>query len=368
MKSSTRIFGIDLLRIASMLGVVFLHVLGHGGILNLKHSTINFSTVWFWETLAYPSVNCFVLVSGFVGYKDDNIYPKLKNLLSLLFTVAFYSIGIFLVFTWLGMEPFGLKALAKTLLPTIYKKYWFFSIYFGLFLLSPLLNLLVQKSNSKQAFGYLCVFLLLSVISTIYDTFSMQDGYSLAWFIFIYLIGAIIKKYKLQELLSKKWWLIIALLSFVVTWGSKIALHFSGISFLTKHSSLLVKYVSPTVVFMAIALLCLFSKINCKPSLGKIIAFFSASAFSVYLIHDNSIVRKHFISKLHTFIGNANFVLLSGHLVCCVCAIFLACIFIDKVRMLIFKAIKIDKLSEKLEKLINSIVNTIYATVKEIAE
>ena len=195
MKSSTRIFGIDLLRIASMLGVVFLHVLGHGGILNLKHSTINFSTVWFWETLAYPSVNCFVLVSGFVGYKDDNIYPKLKNLLSLLFTVAFYSIGIFLVFTWLGMEPFGLKALAKTLLPTIYKKYWFFSIYFGLFLLSPLLNLLVQKSNSKQAFGDVCVFLLLSVISTIYDTFSMQDGYSLAWFIFIYLIGAIIKKY-----------------------------------------------------------------------------------------------------------------------------------------------------------------------------
>ena len=351
-----------------MLGVVFLHVLGHGGILNLKHSAINFSTVWFFETLAYPAVNCFVLVSGYVGYKDDKICPKIKNLLSLMLTVAFYSVFLFFAFTLLGMEPFGKKALAKSLLPTIYKKYWFFSIYFGLFLLSPLLNLLVQKSDLKHAFGFLCVLLLFSAISCIYDTFSLQDGYSLTWFIFIYLAGAFVKKFRLSELLSKKWWLGISLIAFVITWLSKIALQYSHIAFLVKHSGLLVKYVSPTVVVMAIALLCWFSKINCKPSLGKIIAFFSSSAFSVYLIHDNSLVRKHFISKLHTFIGNANFIVLSGYIVCIVAAIFLACTLLDKVRILLFKLLKIDKLTEKIENWIKAAANTIYAKLKEAAK
>ena len=132
MRNSTRNFGIDILRISSMLGVVFLHVLGHGGVLNLEHTSVNFSMVWFFEILAYPAVNCFILISGYVGYKDDNIFPKIKNLVSLMFAVVFYSVSIFFVFTFLGIEPFGLKGIIKSFFPTILNGYWFFSVYFGL--------------------------------------------------------------------------------------------------------------------------------------------------------------------------------------------------------------------------------------------
>ena len=98
MNKDSRNYGIDLLRIISMLGVVFLHVLGHGGILSLDLSPVNFSMVWFIEILAYPAVNCFVLISGYIGYKEEKIFPKIKNLLNLAFTVAFYSVSSFLIF------------------------------------------------------------------------------------------------------------------------------------------------------------------------------------------------------------------------------------------------------------------------------
>ncbi len=360
MKKLTRNFGIDTLRIVSMVGVVFLHVLGHGGILNLDLSPANYLIAYFFEILACPAVNCFVLVSGYVGYKGENVFPKIKNILSLMFTVIFYSVSIFLVFTLLGVEPFGLGKFVKSFFPTILNSYWFFSIYFGLFLISPLLNLLVKKMNLKYAVAFLSAFSLFIIISIVCDTFSLQNGYSLIWFIFMYLIGAIVKKFKLNELLSKTWWLIIALLSFIITWILKVVLQFSNISFLEDYINALAKYVSPTIVLMSVALLCLFSKIKCNPLFIPIISFFTSSVFSVYLIHDNAFVREYLISKIHSFIGDLNVILLVLFIIGVVVVIFLVCILIDKIRIMIFQLIKIDKLSERIEKLIKNFLNTVY--------
>ncbi len=368
MKKLPRNLGIDTLRIVSMVGVVFLHVLRHGGILNLELSPASYLMAMFFEILAYPAVNCFVLISGYVGYKGEDVFPKIKNILSLMFTVIFYSVAIFLVFTLLGVEPFGLGKFVKSFFPITSNSYWFFSVYFGLFLISPLLNMLVQKINLKYAVAFLSAFSLFIIISIFYDIFSLQNGYSLIWFIFMYLIGAIVKKFKLNELLSKTWWLIIALLSFMITWISKVALEFSSISFLEYYINSLVKYVSPTIVLMAVALLCLFSKIKCNPLFIPIISFFASSAFSVYLIHDNIYIRNYLISKIHTFVGDFNFVSLSLSIVCSVAVIFLACILIDKIRIIIFKAIRIDKLTEKIEKLIITIINAIYTRIEKIIQ
>lgn len=366
MKSSSRNFGIDILRIVSMLGVVLLHVLNHGGVLGLDHSPASFSVVWFLEVLAFPAVNCFVLISGYVGYKAENIYPKIRNIISLLFTVLFYSISIFLVFKFFGAEPLGLVDLVKSFMPTILKSYWFFSAYLGVFLLSPLLNLFVYKSNFKQVFVFLVIFSLFSVVSTFYDTFSVLEGYSVIWFAFMYLIGAIIKKYNLTELFCKRCWVIIALAAFIITWLSKIVLDFTNIPLLEKASDTLVKYVSPTIVIMAVVVLSLFSKINCPPSFAPIISFFATSAFSVYLIHDNELVRQYLISEIHNYVGDFNIVLLILSIICCVCAIFITCILIDKIRIFIFKVIKLDKLAQLVEKLIKKILNATYKKLEKI--
>lgn len=365
MKTSQRNLGIDILRIASMIGVVFLHVLGHGGILLLNHSPAKFTMVWFLEILSYPAVNCFVLISGYVGYRGEKIFPKVKYILSLLFTVVFYSVLFFLLFKFWGPETLGLKELIKSLFPTLLKKYWFFSAYFGLFFLSPLLNLLVYKSSFKHSFIFLSLFLMLCIVSTVYDTFSILGGYSLIWLVFLYSIGAIFKKYDLNKLISKRKWLIIAFVAFTITWLSKVVLHFTNIPFLQSHSSILVTYVSPTVIIMALGLLNWFSKINCPSSLSPIISFFASSAFSVYLIHDNNYVRNYLISKFHLYIGNFNFISLSLSIIGLVALIFISCILIDKIRIIIFKFIKIDKLAERIEQLIKTVLNDIYTRLKK---
>lgn len=46
------------------------------------------------EILAYPAVNCFLIVSGFVGFREEKYYPRIKNLISLFFVVLFYSVTI----------------------------------------------------------------------------------------------------------------------------------------------------------------------------------------------------------------------------------------------------------------------------------
>jgi len=360
MSTTSRNYSIDLLRIVSMIGVVFLHVLGHGGVLNLVLSPLNYSMVWFLEVLAFPAVNCFVLISGYVGYKSERVFPKIKNLLTLLFTVSFYSILLFFIFYFCGPEEVGLKDMIRSFFPMIFKNYWFFTIYFGLMLLSPMLNLFVYKSNFKHTFAFFTVFLFFIIISTVYDSFSFIDGYTVIWFVFMYLVGAMINKYNLNRLLSRKIWFLIFVAMFVITWLSKIILNFLNISFLASHSSILVNYVSPTIVLMAIALLMFFSRIECKPSFASIISFFSSSAFSVYLIHDNTYVRNYVISRIHTYIDDSNFVLFILFIVSIVVAIFLICILIDKVRIIIFKTIKVDKMSEKIGEIIEKLINIIY--------
>ena len=70
-----RNYGIDLLRIISMLAIVLLHVLGHGGVLDTIGNRFgtDYAVAWILEFIAYPAVNVFVLISGFVGYRNEKI-------------------------------------------------------------------------------------------------------------------------------------------------------------------------------------------------------------------------------------------------------------------------------------------------------
>lgn len=362
MKKPSRNPGIDLLRIISMIGVVFLHVLGHGGILTLDHSLASFSMVWFFEILAFPAVNCFVLISGYVGHKEDSAFPNIKNLLSLLFTVLFYSITIVVAFMLFGPEPISLKEVLKSFMPTLMGRYWFFTAYFGLFLLSPILNLLVSKSDYKQDVVFLIVLSLFSIISVLRDVFSLLGGFSVIWFVFMYLVGAIFKKYSLNRVFSKKTWYIIISSAFIATWLSKIVLHYTNIPFLQNCSGILIDYVSPTIIAMAVGSLGVFSNLTCPYS--KTISFIATSAFSVYLIHDNFFIRKYLIAKIYTMVNDLNVVLLALSIISSVVVIFSFCILIDKIRMYLFRIIKIDRLIKCIEDIMKVKINMIYEKVR----
>lgn len=360
MNKTSRHYGVDALRIVSILGVVLLHVLNHGGLLKSVQGFSASSIVWFLNVLAYPAVNCFVLISGYVGYRKNKCSPRLKNLISLLFIVLFYSISIALLFKVLSPSSIGLSALLSAFAPTITKQYWFFTAYVGMFLLSPILNLAVDAANKKQLFIFALVFALLSGLSLIRDSFSLLKGFSMIWFVLLYVIGAAIKKYDLTKAFSTKIWLILIVSAFLITWSSKIMLGFISIPFLHNQSNFLISYTSPTVVIMSIGWLCLFSGITCKSSLHASIRFFSSSAFSVYLIHDNLHIRKHLISKISELAQGYGPVMLPLLIIGSVAIIFLSCILIDKLRVLLFRLLRVDSLSQKLEHFIKGMINRLY--------
>ena len=70
-------YGIEWLRILSMYMVAVLHTLGQGGILgSFKQGDLSFSIAWFLETAAFGAVDCFALISGYVGYHSHFRYKK----------------------------------------------------------------------------------------------------------------------------------------------------------------------------------------------------------------------------------------------------------------------------------------------------
>ena len=64
---SEKNYGIELLRVISMIYVMLLHGLGRGGILsNAETGTMYYYVSWFLQVLAYPAVNIFMASSCFL--------------------------------------------------------------------------------------------------------------------------------------------------------------------------------------------------------------------------------------------------------------------------------------------------------------
>jgi surface polysaccharide O-acyltransferase-like enzyme len=88
-----RNYGIDLLRIFSMINIINLHLNLNSGQLSLKSTSSKFYNIWRLEVFSYWAVDCFGLISGIVGYKRY----KFSNLIYLWIQVCFYSTSISLI-------------------------------------------------------------------------------------------------------------------------------------------------------------------------------------------------------------------------------------------------------------------------------
>ena len=82
-----KFFGIELLRILATFYIILLHVVGQGGVAAASGGGKGtYMASYLLLALAYPAVNCYALISGFVGCKSRF---KLSRLLSLWLTVVF---------------------------------------------------------------------------------------------------------------------------------------------------------------------------------------------------------------------------------------------------------------------------------------
>jgi surface polysaccharide O-acyltransferase-like enzyme len=138
-----RNYGIDLLRIISMINIINLHINLFSGQLSLNYTSPKFYSIWRSEVFSFCAVDCFGLISGIVGYKRY----KFSNLIYIWIQLCFYSTSISL-FLFIKNQ-INIKDLFLSLFPILIKRHWYINAYFSMNLLLPFINHGINSLNRK---------------------------------------------------------------------------------------------------------------------------------------------------------------------------------------------------------------------------
>lgn len=351
---NNRSSSIDLFKFLSMFMVVILHTLGHGGVLNNTHPlTISWFALYGLETLCIVAVNCFALITGFLNAEKT---IKLKNLLNLWLQVFFYTVTITCLFMILKQEPFSIKTLVLSFFPVTSKQYWYFSSYFILFLSMPLLNLILKNATKKfLLLSLVCASILFGIVNYLAshlgnDIFGINSGYGFLWLAVLYLIGGYVKKYSPSIKIKSKpvkpmFYLFIYFISSIMNMCCGFIL-----SYLTEYrnSPFISTYSFILNIISSVALLMFFTKIQIKQN--KFLSFLAKTSFGVYLIHEQQIIRKLFITNKFTFLLDYNILITLLGVLAIACVIYITCTIIEFIRQNLFNLIKVNKITEYVQK------------------
>lgn len=353
--------GIDLLKIIAMTFIMSLHIVGHGGISDIANTNGKWNIVlWMWEAICVCAVNIYALSSGYLGYGKK---IKISRYVLLWLQVVFFGILAFFIFKIVCPNEVSILELGKALLPITFNQYWYFTAYTAVFIISPILNLIVDyidKTLAKKAI--VVIFVVFSCYVTLGslfgDSFDIKNGYGVIWLSILYVIGAIIKKYENHINISKKYIMLILTSSWMITWGWKIGLRMVG---LESVSNLSMRYTAPTVMTISVCFLLLCLKIKKE---NKVLTFFSTSTLAAYLFQDSNLMRRLYINDHYVFLMSYNPMIMVILIVCISIAFLIIGTLIDKGRILLFTVCNINKVALKIENIVNQLLNYIIGKVK----
>ena len=322
-----------------MFMIVLTHILGKGSLRDAVdgRGDAYFFIVWFMQIFAYVAVNCYGLISGYIGLGSES---KLSKIALLWLQVLFYTLVITACFALFGYQLDGNDWLGA-FFPVVTSQYWYVTAYFGLLVFKPLLDKGLRFISDKQL-GQLVVgiFLVFSLVPALFNNkvleYSLSKGFGMTWLIILYILGAYLRRLDLEKI-KTSFLLALYLFSSLITF-----LGMNGIG------EIWFWYPSPSLVLASLAIFILFAKwkISGQGRLGALIAFLAPASFGVYLIHLHPLIEKHllvdqFISLLHLEEW-----LLPLALFCLSFVIYLVSSLIERVRLWLFRRLKLrEKLS-----------------------
>lgn len=349
-----RHYGIDLLRIVSMFMVLVLHILRQGGILDaVELGESNFTAAWFLETCAFCAVNCYALISGYVGIDAKYRYSSLALL---WLQVVLYLLLGNLMFACFCPGSVTIKTVIKSFFPFLRNHYWYFTAYCCLFLFIPLLNRAVHALSRKQA-AAVCIFLFLifSAARTLQrteDVFHVGRGYSVHWLAMLYVIGGCVKKHDFFRKIPG-WLLWVGYFACVgITLAVKIFITGTHIEIISGNisSNILLEYISPTVFLCSLCLLALCARHPQLPGFAKRgISVFAPVSFGVYILHTHPQVFDILLKDLFVPFASYSTGGLVGAVLLTAAAVYAACTAVDLLRIRLFKALRLRQRLQRLE-------------------
>ena len=262
--------------------------------------------IWFLWLLSLCAVNCFGILTGYLGGGIKNHY---KSFFKLYLQVFFYLIILFIASNYVLSG--GKRMMLRKVFPILGDKYWYFTGYALVVVLKPLLECAIQilprKELSKLIVGLLCLYVVPSILPWgPSKTLGAYYGFSAIWLVVLYLIGAYLRKYPISiQWLTASKCLIIALL-FPLFGMLLHQMYYSGHAtklldlFQTRHTFCvsmynarageycMMYYTHPLILGETIFLLLAFSKIKLN-RIGLFFSYLSPYAFGVYLAHCNDV-------------------------------------------------------------------------------
>lgn len=268
----------ELLRIVAMFMVMMLHVnflaLGKPTLDEANTATVPTFVRIMFEVMSVGCVDLFVLISGWFGIKANR-----KSLFTFIFQVVFVFYGVSAAcLLYDHSNAIG----GGKFLELVTCRSWFVQAYLGLYLLSPALNLMVEKSKNIHKW-VLCGWLAFEFV---YDFASpdprlFDGGYSTLHFVALYLLARYVRLYGVHDFIRKNSGVLFVVVSLFVTCCMFMLIK-------TGHGLChLNSYTSPFVIFLALMLLIKTDSIHIQ---NNIINRIGGASFAVYLVHTHPLV------------------------------------------------------------------------------
>ena len=285
---------IELLRIICMILIIAHHYRLNTSAAVLNRVNFSGTKVYINAIAMFGKAACsvFALITGYYMINANIDWKKIKRkVFSLLALGTFYSIIIYLIFILFFNEKLTFKGAIRALFPFIYGESWYVAYYILLLLCIPFINIVIHKIEQQLYKKILLIILFVwSLIPTIFCV-DLEFSY-IDFFIVMYIIGAYIRLYpnKTENNLKNICIVIISaviiIISILVNFSLGIALesdYFMGntISFMNINNII-------NVIFS----IYLFKTFIYYNYYNKVINFISGTILGIYIIHDNSYIRK----------------------------------------------------------------------------
>lgn len=350
-QESRRNVGIDLLRIIATAMIIAHHFICHGG-LSAMFPRLSRSDIFYqWlNIVCYCAVDLYGLISGYLGV---NRRFRLSRLIGLWLQVVFTGLVITAGFMAFGSIPFSVWDLLSTLMPLSFNTYWYFTAYFGMSALLPMMHKALDTASRRT---YLCtlgaafaLFCLLP-LPVDQDPFHLQYGYHIVWLTMLYVTGYYCKRFGFGKLGRHA--LPVYLGCMVLAFISRVVLEMLDMRGVTQAPPIVVleKYTSPTLYLGSIALLSLFVRLRLKESTAKVVAAISPLTFGVYLFHVHPLVYDQLVYLCMVPFGGLTFPVLLGLLVLLCAGVYLLCLMLDWLRLKLFELLRVKQFTQRLEK------------------
>lgn len=342
---------IELLRIISL----FLIIVGHfawqtnwtfNGTSIFLESTIH--SLWIGGKLG---VDIFVLISGYFLVKS---HYKLSSFVRIWLQAFFYSIAILLISLATNVISVGLKQVVKSIFMFNFGYIsWFVTAYLIMYLLSPFLNVVLNRLSQVQFRSLLIILLVLALVKSVFHNPAVgTTGNDASWLLVVYCFGAYIRLYQSNFMWRRRTYyfgiLVLLFLSVASVFVLDTFQRSFGISSNPRFYGRFIDGFSPLLLLMASFIFILF--IKRRPYNNIWINKIASTTFAIYLIHANMLIVNWLWNdfvKGYRF-EESYFVVVYALGVSLL--IFIICSIIDMIRQLLFGNME-NKIIDKVVKL-----------------